>query len=251
MTKKPGRYLLPILFGAAGAVLFLPYPWLPMTGLCLMLLAAGGAAVIRLRELGCFPLLRQLLLWTMVLCVTGLTVAVSQIALFGNAAPAPREDGWAVVLGAHVHPDGTPSTILRERLDAAMAFHEENPQIPMILSGAKGQDEPMAEAEAMYAYLRKKGADMRGIYREEKASTTLENLQNSRALAEKLGCEGERVTVVTSEFHLFRAVYLAQRLGMEPGAVAATTRAPFFRINYELREVFSMAKAALQTANLS
>ena len=121
----------------------------------------------------------------------------------------------------------------------------------MRLSGGKGDDEPIEEAEAMYTYLQQRGADMRGIYRETEAHTTLENLQNSRALAERLGFGSDEVTVLTNEFHLFRALYLAERLGMEAGAVGAVTRDPFFRINYELREVFSMVKAAAQTANLS
>lgn len=251
MTRSLGTYRLPLLFFAAGAMLCLLPLNMTMTGLCLLLLAAGGAAAIWMRERSVFPRLRQGLIWAMVLCVTLLTVAVSQIALFGHAAPAPRENGWAVVLGAHVEPNGEPSQILRERLDAALAFHKENPQIPMILSGGNGGDEPIEEAEAMYTYLQRRGADMRGIYRETEAHTTLENLRNSRALADQLGFGGDEVTVLTSEFHLFRAVYLAERLGMKAGAVGARTRDPFFRINYELREVFSMVKAAAQTSKLS
>lgn len=251
MTRSLRTYRLPLLFGAAGSALCLLPLNMTMTGLCLLLLAAGGAAAIWMRERGIFPHLRQGLIWAMALCVALLTVAVSQIALFGHAAPAPREGGWAVVLGAHVEPSGAPSQILRERLDAALAFHNEHPQIPMILSGGKGNDEPIEEAEAMYTYLQQRGADMRGIYRETEAHTTLENLQDSRALAERLGFGSDEVTVLTNEFHLFRALYLAERLGMKAGAVGAVTRDPFFRINYELREVFSMVKAAAQTANLS
>ncbi len=245
--KKLSGYRLPLAFGAAGLVLLLLPLHMTMTGLCLLLLAAGGAAAIRMRERERFPRLRQALIWAMTLCVTLLTVATSQIALCGHAETAPRENGWAVVLGAHVESNGEPSLILKERLNAAKAFHEAHPGIPLILSGGKGGDEPVEEAEAMYAYLQRRGADMKGIYRETEAHTTLENLRFSLRIAEKLGRDGTAVTILTSEYHTCRAVYLAKRLGMEPCALSAATRDAFFRMNYELREVFSMVKAWAQT----
>lgn len=245
--KKLSAYRLPIAFGAAGLLLCVLPLHMTMTGLCLLLLAAGGAAVVWMGTHERLPRLRQALIWAMALCVVLLTVATSQIALRGHTEQEPPENGWAVVLGAHVEPSGAPSQILRERLDAALRFHEAHPEIPLILSGGKGGDEPLGESEAMYAYLQRRGADMRGVYREDEAHTTLENLRFSRGIAEELGRDGEAVTIVTSEFHIFRAVYLAKRLGMEPTTVGAKTRDAFFRINYELREVFSMVKAWAQT----
>lgn len=242
-------YRLPILFGVVGLALCLLPLHMAMTGLCLLLLAAGGAVCIWLKERNRLPQLRTALGWAMTLCVFLLTAATSWIALSGQALTKPRTDGYAVVMGAHVMDDGSPSQILRERLDAALAFHREHPGIPMILSGGNGGDEPVTEAEAMYAYLASHGADMRGIYMEKEAHTTRENLLFSRRMAEQMGCDGEAVTILTSEFHICRAVFLARRLGMEPGAVGAATRDPFFRMNYELREVFSMVKAWAQTAH--
>ena len=245
--RRLSAYRLPLAFGAAGLLLCLLPLHLTMTGLCLLLLAAGGAAVIWTGERNRLPRLRQALIWAMTLCVALLTVATAQIALRVDTAEQPRENGWAVVLGAHVEASGAPSLILQERLNAALAFHEAHPEIPLILSGGKGGDEPIEEAEAMYAYLRQRGADMNGIYRETEAHTTLENLRFSRRLAEELGRDGEAVTILTSEYHMCRAVYLAKRLGMAPCTVSSTTRDAFFRMNYELREVFSMVKAWAQT----
>ena len=184
----------------------------------------------------------------MALCVALLTVATAQIALYGHTESSPRENGWAVVLGAHVESNGVPSLILQERLNAAASFHEAHPEIPLILSGGRGDDEPVEETEAMYAWLERHGADMHGIYRETQAHTTLENLRFSREIAEKLGRDGDAVTILTSEYHVCRAVFLAKRLGMTPCTVSSVTRDAFFRMNYELREVFSMVKAWAQTS---
>ena len=61
-----------------------------------------------------------------------------------------------IVLGAQVKRDGTPNVQLALRLDTAYdAYAQKN--VPVVVCGAQGKDEPVPEAEAMKTYLMEKG----------------------------------------------------------------------------------------------
>ena len=68
-----------------------------------------------------------------------------------------------IVLGAGVN--GTqPSLSLRTRLDAALAYLERWPEVPVVLTGGQGYGERISEAQCMYDYLTARGVDPRGSF---------------------------------------------------------------------------------------
>lgn len=152
-----------------------------------------------------------------------------------------------IVLGAGVN-ETTPSLVLSSRLDAAVDYLETiSPDIPVVLSGGQGPGENVTEAEAMYAYLTERKIDGKRLYREEKSTTTAENLAYSRAILDDLGVDMHSgyVTVVTSDFHMGRVYYLASAAGpMTVCGVTATLPYPWLTANYYAREYFALAKAA-------
>ena len=78
---------------------------------------------------------------------------------------------------------------------------------------------------------------------EDQATSTIENFQYSLALIrEKTGTEPRRVTVLSNEFHLFRASIMAEDCGLEADFVAAPTSSGLIRISYTLREIFALWK---------
>ena len=81
---------------------------------------------------------------------------------------------------------------------------------------------------------------------ETEARTTRENLINAKKLAEEAGISTETVLIITSEFHLSRAKFIARSLGMEPYGIGSTTTPWILKVNYELREAFSYVKALVQ-----
>ena len=97
----------------------------------------------------------------------------------------------------------------------------------------------------MAKYLTARGVDESRVLLEEQASDTRENLEFSRTLAQAHGMRTDRVLIITSDFHLCRAKYLAKKLGMEPYGLASRTSPEVLRVNYLLREVFAFVKAAL------
>lgn len=159
---------------------------------------------------------------------------------FADESDAPVSA--VIVLGAGVNGE-TPSLILRTRIDAAAAYLEEHPDVPVVLSGGQGPGEAITEAECMRRALVRRGVDESRLYPEERSTSTQENLRYSRAILEELGVDpAQRVAIVTSDFHLCRARLM---WGGDTAAVPAhLPSALYFQcltVNYFIREAFGLA----------
>ena len=217
-----------------------------MTGICFLGLSAVCLLLRFLRGKKHERTWRVILLTLTGICM--LTVFGAMIYIDREGRSDTFEDGTApefvVVLGAQGQGD-QPSLTLKKRLDLAAAYLTEHPQARAVVSGGQGPDEQYTEASVMAAYLIAQGIDESRILREEQASDTQENLAFSRALVEPLGVDTRSVLIITSDFHLCRAKFLAKKLGMEPYGLASQTWPEILRVNYLLREVFAFVKAAL------
>lgn len=165
---------------------------------------------------------------------------------FADESDAPVSA--VIVLGAGVNGE-TPSLTLRTRIDAAAAYLEEHPDVPVVLSGGQGPGEAITEAECMRRALVRRGVDESRLYPEERSTSTQENLRYSRAILEELGVDpAQRVAIVTSDFHLCRARLM---WGGDTAAVPAhLPSALYFQcltVNYFIREAFGLARPILST----
>ena len=142
-----------------------------------------------------------------------------------------------VVLGAKVNPDG-PSVSLWDRICGAYTYLEEHPQVIAIVSGGQGSDEPITEAECMYRELVALGIDPRRIWVEDEATSTWENMQFTlNLIEEKTGWRPQKLGVLSSEYHLFRASLFAKACNVEFVGIPARTSRWGQRINHFMREV--------------
>ncbi len=135
----------------------------------------------------------------------------------------PAANGTAtymIVLGAKVKPGGIPSLSLKNRLEEAVKYLKKYPRVKVIVSGGKGEDEDRTEASVMLKYLQDNGIDTNRIIVEDQSTSTYENLLFSKELLPK---ETKKITIVSNDFHLKRAKYLAESLGFEVDVVAAKT----------------------------
>ncbi|MEQ6354685.1 YdcF family protein [Lysinibacillus sp. M3] len=135
----------------------------------------------------------------------------------------PAANGTAtymIVLGAKVKPGGIPSLSLKNRLEEAVKYLKKYPRVKVIVSGGKGEDEDRTEASVMLKYLQDNGIDTNRIVVEDQSTSTYENLLFSKELLPK---ETKKITIVSNDFHLKRAKYLAESLGFEVDVVAAKT----------------------------
>ena len=87
-------------------------------------------------------------------CIAGVVImaALCIMVFMGAAASEERDLDYVIVLGARVK-EHTVSNSLKKRLDKAIEYAEKNPETYLVLSGGKGPDEPVSEAQAMYQYL--------------------------------------------------------------------------------------------------
>ena len=117
---------------------------------------------------------------------------------------------FCIVLGARVNGREVSFNLAR-RLDAAISYLEENPETAVIVSGGQGLGEEIPEAEAMEAYLLKKGIGKERILTEDRSMSTQENLLFCREMIP----EGSSVVLATSGFHLHRAMRIARKMGYD------------------------------------
>ncbi len=117
-----------------------------------------------------------------------------------------------VIFGCQMRRDG-PSILLRDRLDTALAYWEEHPDMKIIVTGGKGDDEHISEAQGMYDYLTAHGVDGAQIFMEDKSRNTWQNINNTFQLMEREGWSlTDDVLLVSSGFHLARIEMLWNRV---------------------------------------
>lgn len=131
----------------------------------------------------------------------------------------PENPDAVIVLGCKVNGE-KPSKMLRRRLDSAVDYLNENEDVICIVSGGKGSDEKISEAQAMKIYLTEHGISSDRIVTEDKSVNTYENLKNSTDI---LGKDSGEIAVVTDGFHQYRAGYIAGQLGYDASAINAKT----------------------------
>ena len=173
-------------------------------------------------------------------CVAALLIlffAVEGIIFFGGMkTPEPMLD-CIIVLGAKVN-GREPSGALRNRIDRAGEYLEENPDTVAVLSGGQGSDEEISEAQCMYERLIQRGIDPERLIMEDNSTDTSENMRFSRELLPE---NTETIGIVTNNFHMFRSLAIARREGLEniSGVPVATSLISY--PHYMMREFIGVA----------
>lgn len=136
--------------------------------------------------------------------------------VYGLTDTVTYDEDALIVLGAGVRGEQLSGTLQR-RLDAAIDYAEKNPDAVIIVSGGQGSGETISEALAMERYLLSRGIPAERIRKEDLSTSTRENFQFSQTVLNDLNetQEPRRVAFVTSDFHVFRAAFLARGAGFE------------------------------------
>ncbi|MEU2561457.1 YdcF family protein [Streptomyces longispororuber] len=160
-----------------------------------------------------------------------------------------RTADYVVVLGSGLSGGSKVPPLLAGRLDRAREVHtgltRRGHSPVLITSGGQGPDEDLPESHAMADYLTDRGFPGELIEREDKSTTTEENLRYSKAIMER-GTPGYRCVVVTNNYHAFRAALTARRLGIRGQVVGAPT-ARYFWPNATIREFAALLVAYKRT----
>ncbi|NLV57441.1 MAG: YdcF family protein [Clostridiales bacterium] len=135
--------------------------------------------------------------------------------------PPPSDYDSMIVLGAQVLPSGEPSVQLRWRLDKALVMYGRHP-CPIVTCGARGGNEPDAEGKVMRELLIKDGLPPDQIIAETGSEDTRDNIRNAWSILSKLG--RERPLIVTSDYHLPRALAIAADLDVPTQGIGSLCR---------------------------
>lgn len=174
-------------------------------------------------------------------CVSIAIVCSSFLIIYGKCDNVTYTEDAVIVLGAAVH-GKTPSLTLKKRLNAAVKYHTQNPDALIVVSGGKGPQEDITEAEAMKTYLIEHGINSDKIIKEEKSTSTTENFKFSKEILDKHFGDDYSVAFITNEYHILRATLCAKRIGIENPTHLHSNTTLSYLISGSLRECLAVVK---------
>ena len=172
--------------------------------------------------------------------------ALFGIVMYGAHDHVQGDPQIMVILGCQVKPWG-PSILLQDRLDKALEYLEEHPDMTVVVSGGQGPDEPMSEARAMADYLIEQGVPEERILLEDQSHNTNQNLRLTAQLLTELGYDTtDEMIVVSNGFHLTRVRMLWGRVWgghYNLSTLAAPSSHVPSRLKMYLREPLALVKS--------
>ena len=120
-----------------------------------------------------------------------------------------------IVLGCQVRGDGSLSDMLRDRLNEALELYNAGAAPKLLMSGDHGQTE-YNEVGAMKNFAVENGVPKEDVFMDHAGFSTYETIYRAKEVF-----EAKKVIIVTQEYHLYRALYIAKRLGVEAYGVSS------------------------------
>ncbi len=140
--------------------------------------------------------------------------------------PEKNKD-YLIVLGCGIRKDGTPTPLLRGRLDRALGFYEKQKEqtgkeLIFITSGGRGPNEVISESLSMKNYLMEHGVPEERIIEENKSTDTFENMKFSKEKIKEP--TAAKIAFSTTNYHVFRSGVFARRVKMRAVGMGAKTK---------------------------
>ena len=162
--------------------------------------------------------------------------------MFADAITAryePEKDkDYMIILGCGLKKDGTPTPLLKGRIDRAIDFYNKQKaitgkELTFITSGGKGPDENVSESASMKKYLTEHGIPEERVIEEDKSTDTFENMKYSK---EKIAdFSNAKIAFSTTGYHVFRSGIFARRVKMRAVGIGSKTKW-YFWPNAAVRE---------------
>lgn len=153
--------------------------------------------------------------------------------------------GWdfIIILGCGIMKDGTPTPLLKGRIDRALLFYRQQLESTgrkavFVPSGGQGSDECISESACMKQYLLENGIPETQIIMEDQSASTFENMKYSKEKIMAANPEG-KVLFSTNNYHIFRSGLFARRVKMRAQGIGCRTKW-YFWPNALVREFVGM-----------
>ena len=186
-------------------------------------------------------LLKWLLILGLAACifvagVNGWMIHSTKDAIFSLDEADQLSGDCILVLGCGIRSDGKPSHMLQDRLDVAIAAYQMGLAPKLLMSGDHGR-EHYDEVNAMKDYAISKGVPSEDIFMDHAGFSTYESIFRARDVF-----AADKISIVTQEYHLYRALHVANALGLEAYGVAADYHTYVGQAYRELREILARNK---------
>lgn len=146
-----------------------------------------------------------------------------------------------LVLGCGVREDGTPSHMLEDRLKQGVVLYNLGASPKLLMSGDHGRVD-YNEVGTMKQYAVSAGIPSEDVFMDHAGFSTYESLYRAKEIF-----GAEKVIVVSQEYHLYRALYIAQRMGLDACGVSADYRTYWGQTSRDIREILARAKDFVNT----
>ena len=200
----------------------------------------------RNRKNGGTSKLKSVLGWLLAVAIFGLVLVFGIDALVRQSVSdriLPQEQAseladvdCILVLGCLVHTDGDPSDMLEDRLKRGVALYDAGAAPKLLMSGDHGRED-YDEVDAMKRYAVEAGIPSADVFMDHAGFSTYESVYR----AKEIFC-ADKILIVTQEYHLYRALYIARAMGIEAYGVSADYRGYLNQEARDLREVLARVK---------
>ena len=140
-----------------------------------------------------------------------------------------------IILGAGIWGD-KPSPMLEDRLQEGIKLYQNNVSDKIIMSGDHGKKE-YDEVNIMKKYVVERGIPSENIFMDHAGFSTYESIYRAKEVF-----QAKKIVIVTQKYHLYRALYIANRLGIEAYGVGSDPRQYVGATNREIREILARDK---------
>lgn len=141
-----------------------------------------------------------------------------------------------LVLGAGVWQNTRPSPMLEDRLHQGIALYEQGASDRLLMSGDHGRKD-YDEVNVMKGFAIERNVDSEHIFMDHAGFNTYDSLYRAKEIF-----QAKKIIIVTQEYHLYRALYIAERLGLEAYGVASNPREYVGQEARDFREVIARTK---------
>ena len=171
------------------------------------------------------------------LCINGYVVQSTKKQILSPEDAAKLENvDCILVLGCGVRSDGSPSDMLADRLKQSITLYNSGAAPKLLMSGDHGQ-ESYDEVNTMKQYAMDTGIPSTDIFMDHAGFSTYESIYRVRDIF-----EAKKIIIVTQEYHLHRALHIANALGVEAYGVSADLRSYAGQSYRDVREILARNK---------
>lgn len=190
--------------------------------------------------------LRRLLSIFLCLCILGITTlaVINSIVklstgkqIISSEEAAKLEDvDCILVLGCFVKDDGRPSDMLHDRLTRGVELYDLGAAPKLLMSGDHGREE-YDEVAAMKQFAIDAGIPSEDVFMDHAGFSTYESIYRAKEIF-----QADKILIVTQEYHLYRAIYIADQLGVEAYGVSSDYHTYVGQFMRDFREMLARVK---------